>query len=300
MPYSSASMEAERDTAVDRAVLELADEVGAGVRPRSLDVSLADLGLDSLGCADLALAVEERFRIRLVDSDVLEFRTLADVAAAVERRSGPRVGYPEGIGRSVGFARKVAGPAIRWWFHMRITGTEHVPPDGPVIVAANHRSMWDIPVLAIACPRRIVFMAKMELYKNRFLERLWFELGGFPVRREIADLRAIDTSMAVLDRGLALGLYPEGTRSFTGEMLPFLRGAAWLALKTGAPIVPCGITGTSRPARPGKPRPRSRRPVSVAFGPAMRVAAEPDPLARREKAEALTGRLLDEVSSLLG
>ena len=293
-------MEAERDTAVDRAVLELADEVGAGVRPRSLDVSLADLGLDSLGCADLALAVEERFRIRLVDSDVLEFRTLADVAAAVERRSGPRVGYPEGIGRSVGFARKVAGPAIRWWFHMRIIGTEHVPPDGPVIVAANHRSMWDIPVLAIACPRRIVFMAKMELYKNRFLERLWFELGGFPVRREIADLRAIDTSMAVLHRGLALGLYPEGTRSFTGEMLPFLRGAAWLALKTGAPIVPCGITGTSRPARPGKPRPRSRRPVSVAFGPAIRVAAEPDPLARREKAEALTGRLLDEVSSLLG
>jgi 1-acyl-sn-glycerol-3-phosphate acyltransferase len=182
---------------------------------------------------------------------------------------------------------------------MRITGSGNVPADGPVIVAANHRSMWDIPILVVACPRRIVFMAKIELYKNRLLKRLWLELGGFPVRREVADLRAVDNSLEVLDKGLALGLYPEGTRSFTGEMLPFLRGAAWMALKTGAPIVPCAITGTSGRRRGDEPRPRARRPVTVTFGPPLTVQAEPDPPKRRVQSEALTAQLLGAITSLL-
>ena len=83
----------------------------------------------------------------------------------------------------------------------------------------------------------MIFMAKQELYRNWVLRRLWLELGGFPVRREIADLKAIDNSLDVLHQGLALGIYPEGTRSFTGDMLPFLKGAAWLALRTGTPMV---------------------------------------------------------------
>jgi 1-acyl-sn-glycerol-3-phosphate acyltransferase len=221
------------------------------------------------------------------------------VASAVHRRAAARPGLPKGIGRTVGAGKAVAGSAIRWWFNMRIRGTEHVPASGPVIIAANHRSMWDIPILVVACPRRLVFMAKIELYKNWLLRRLWFELGGFPVRRDIADLRAIDMSLAVLDRGLALGIYPEGTRSFTGEMLPFLHGAAWLALRTGAPIVPCAITGTARRMRGDEPRSRARRPVTVAFGPPLRVEAEANPMARRSKAERMTARLLDAVTSLM-
>src|SRR5439155_21113624 len=142
------------------------------------------------------------------------------------------------------------------------------------IVAANHRSMWDIPMLVVACPRRIVFMAKRELYKNVLLNRLWLELGGFPVRRQIADLKAIDNALEVLDRGLALGLYPEGTRSFTGEMLPFLKGAAWLALRTGTPIVPCAITGTFWRARGDEPRPKVCWPVTVTFGLFIGVAPQ--------------------------
>src|SRR5439155_1395519 len=89
------------------------------------------------------------------DSDAMEFRTLAAVAAAAERRSGPRPGFPAGIGRSVGFARTVIGPAVGWWFHMRITGRAHVPTDGPVIVAASHRSMWDIPLLGFGPALRV-------------------------------------------------------------------------------------------------------------------------------------------------
>jgi len=226
-------------------------------------------------------------------------RSLADVATAVAVGPERRFELPPGIGRSSGIARSVARPAFAWWFRLDVSGTEHIPDHGPLIVAPNHRSMWDIPTLVVACPRRMVFMAKQELYKNRALSRVWFEFGGFPVRREIADLRAIDNAMEVLDRGLALGIYPEGTRSFTGEMLPFLKGAAWLALRTGSPIVPCGISGTGRRARGDQERPGARRPVRVAFGPPLEVGKEPDPLVRRSEAHALTERLLEAITALV-
>jgi 1-acyl-sn-glycerol-3-phosphate acyltransferase len=181
---------------------------------------------------------------------------------------------------------------------MRVEGADRVPGEGPVIVAPNHRSMWDIPMLVVSTPRRLVFMAKQELYKNAPMRRLFFELGGFPVRREIADLKAIDISLAVLAEGLALGIYPEGTRSFTGEMLPFLPGAAWLALRTGAPIVPVGIAGTGKRTRGDQPR-GFRRPVVVRFGEPIAVEAEPSAEARRARLEALTARLRDRIAALV-
>jgi 1-acyl-sn-glycerol-3-phosphate acyltransferase len=298
--YSYPSMRTDRNPSVERQIERLAGEVLPQARSRlAPDAVLADLGFDSLACADLALAVEERFGVRLVDTDVQEFRSLSDVAGAVAIRAHQRFGLPKGIGRSVSVARRAARPFLRWWFHVRVTGEEHVPAAGPVIVAANHRSMWDIPMLVIACPRRIVFMAKRELYKNALLNRLWLELGGFPVRRDMADLRAIDNALEVLDLGLALGIYPEGTRSFTGEMLPFLHGATWLALRTGAPIVPCAITGTARRTGGDQPGSKVRRRVAVTFGPAIRLGSEPDPVARRARAEMATQDLLGAITSLL-
>jgi 1-acyl-sn-glycerol-3-phosphate acyltransferase len=177
---------------------------------------------------------------------------------------------------------------------MRVTGEEHVPPTGPVILAANHRSFWDIPVHVVASPRPIAFMAKQELYRGPITGWMWRALGGFPVRRDTADIRAIDTALALLEQGDMVGVYPEGTRSRTGEMLPFLKGAAWLALRTGAPIVPCGLMGTER--RTGW---RIRRRVQVAFGPTIAVEAEPDPRLRRERSGVLTGDLLEAIKRLL-
>ncbi len=286
------------ESTVSREVERLAREVMPDVSV-SQETMLAGAGFDSLACADLALAVEERFGIRLADGDVAGLASIGDVVAAVERRPEDRGGLPPGIARSVGWATTVARPILRRWFRMRILGAEHVPRTGPVIVAANHRSMWDIPVLVVACPRKMIFMAKQELYRNLVLRRLWLELGGFPVRREIADLKAIDNSLDVLRQELALGIFPEGTRSFTGDMLPFLKGAAWLALRTGAPIVPCGIIGTLRRTRGDQPRARSRRPVTVAFGAPIEVEQRPDALARRAEAEALTDRLLRDITALL-
>ena len=121
-------------------------------------------------------------------------------------------------------------------------------------------------------------------------------LGGFPVRREVGDVRAIDIGLGVLEQGEVLGLYPEGKRSKTGEMLPFLEGAAWMALRAGAPIVPCGIRGTERPS--GSPR-RFRKRVTISFARAIPVERENGAAERRARAASITSELLAEISSLL-
>jgi 1-acyl-sn-glycerol-3-phosphate acyltransferase len=156
--------------------------------------------------------------------------------------------------------------------------------------------MWDVPIHVIACPRPVTFMAKQELFKGPLLAWAWRVLGGFPVRRETSDIRAIDTGLAVLEKGDVLCLYPEGTRSLTGEMLPFLKGTAWIALRTGAPIVPCGLKGTVRHPPEGKPLIGKR--VEVNFGQPIPIEREDDPAARKQKAEALTASLLQAIAEL--
>jgi 1-acyl-sn-glycerol-3-phosphate acyltransferase len=281
-------------------VAELCAEVVGRPAPPSLEVPLANLGFDSLACADLAAAVEDRFGVPITDGDVAEIRTVGDVARRVERgtATGPRI--PPGLGRSQPVGKTLAGWTFRLYTRLRVEGTEHVPPTGAVIIAPNHRSMLDIPVLVVGCPRPVYFMAKQELFKNAPLSRLWYEFGGFSVRREISDIRAVDVALGLLRRGDAVAVYPEGRRSKTTEMLPFLHGPAWLALVLGAPIVPCGVIGTGR--EPGWDRRVGgfgRRHVRVAFGPPVEVEREPDPLARREKAALLTERLLEAVAGLM-
>jgi 1-acyl-sn-glycerol-3-phosphate acyltransferase len=290
--------ERRREASVEEDVTALVADLrsATGTAP-TRDDRLMDLGLDSLACADLAVALEHQFGVRLADSDVTGHSTIAEVAGTVRNEMPSVRRIPVGLGRHQRLGKMVAGPVLRWLLRIQVTGVEHVPPTGPVILAANHRSFWDIPVHVIASPRPIAFMAKQELYKGPVTRWMWRSLGGFPVRRETADIRAIDTALALLEQGDVVGVYPEGTRSRTGEMLPFLKGAAWLALRTGAPIVPCGLKGTER--RRGGKRKGLRRRVRVAFGSPMRVDAEPDSRVRREKADALTGQLLLAIQELL-
>ena len=249
------------------------------VRP---EATLAELGLDSLGMADLALWLEERFGVRLSDVPDMELRTVADVVSAAGGgvAAGPRV--PAGLGRIQPWSKGAAGPVFAWHTRLEVRGQENMPPTGPVVLACNHPSFLDIPLLVIASPRAF--------------GRLLHELGGFPVRREIADLRAVDVGLAVLERGDVLGVYPEGTRNYGRDLLPFLRGAAWLSLVTGAPIVPCGIVGTER--MPPGHRKLLRRRARVAFGTPIDQGPEPDALARRKKTVSITDRLFGAIAAL--
>jgi 1-acyl-sn-glycerol-3-phosphate acyltransferase len=258
---------------------------------------LEDIGVDSLGLAELTVAIEREFGVDLADAPTLDAaNTVGDVLAAVDAlRLEPTEGVPFGTGWLQGSAAAVGGWGLRRWFRLRIEGVSNVPRSGPVVVAMNHESALDVPLIVVACPRRIVFMAKQELFRHAFLSWWLRVLGGFRVDRDRFDLRAVRIALAVLRDGKVLGMYPEGTRS-PGELLPFLEGAAWVALLTGAPIVPCAIAGTDRTREAKRPRVVT---VRVAFGAAIAVERVDDPVERRARATALTAEIRSAIERRL-
>lgn len=258
---------------------------------------LKDIGFDSLAFVELASALEGSSGLDLADADLSERSTVEDVLRAVERarRRRPRTGVPAGLGRLQPFAKAAAGWALRWWFRLEIVGAEHVPRRGPVVLAMNHESALDVPLAVVACPRPITFMSKKELYKNAFASQALHELGGFRVDRRRFDLESVRIAVAAVQRGEVLGMYPEGTRA-PGALVPFLPGAAWLALARGAPLVPCAISGTDRTTEARAP---GRARVRVEFAPALEVAATHDAHERRRAAAELTAQLRSQIESRL-
>ncbi|MEX0743466.1 MAG: 1-acyl-sn-glycerol-3-phosphate acyltransferase [Actinomycetota bacterium] len=267
---------------------------GAGVRIEP-DMRLADAGLDSLDFAELAAALERDLGVDLSLEPVDGTDRIDDVVRAVERAptSAGRTALPRGIGSLQGPAAVLGGWALRWWFRLRVEGAGHLPEHGPAVVAMNHESALDIPLVVAASRRRITFMAKKELFKNGFASWSLHSLGAFRVDRDRFDLVAVQRALAVLQRGDVLGMYPEGTRS-PGQLLPFLHGAAWLALHAGVPLVPCSISGTEHAGRATSP---GRVPVRIRFHEAIAVERSDDPAERRRRAEQLTARLREAIEA---
>jgi 1-acyl-sn-glycerol-3-phosphate acyltransferase len=165
--------------------------------------------------------------------------------------------------------RGLVSPLFRLYFRMHISGAEHVPAEGAAIVAPNHKSFWDSFFIGVCTRRHLRFMAKTELIQAHY-GRLLVRLGAFPVRRGQADEDALETARVILRQGGLLALFPEGTRIRDPDNLGHpRRGAGRLALETGAPLVPCAITGTEKIFRGGFPVPRR---VQVAFSPPVSVS----------------------------
>ena len=168
-------------------------------------------------------------------------------------------------------------PLVKLIWRFKITGAAHIPKDGPVVIAPNHKSFYDSFFVALATPREVRFMAKQELFEGRSA-RLLSMLGAFPVKRGEADPEALETARMVLRDGGVLALFPEGTRHRDpDELRAPRRGAGRLAIEAGAPIVPCAIGGTERLFFAGfLPRPVR---VQVAFAapiPAIDLEATPE------------------------
>jgi 1-acyl-sn-glycerol-3-phosphate acyltransferase len=206
---------------------------------------------------------------------------------------------PEGLGRFQAPAKALSGWAFTFLFRLRVSGASHVPDRGPVIVASNHQSMLDVPLLVVACPRRMTFMAKRGLFGGWFRRWFFHGFGGFPVEPGTGDGAALRTGLTVLGSGDLLGVFAEGRRSRGEPMGPFLLGAAWLSLRSGAAIVPCSITGTEPPPGTGWLRWLRPRTVRIAFGAPI-ASAPPDGKVRREAIAALTDSVRSAVASLQG
>jgi 1-acyl-sn-glycerol-3-phosphate acyltransferase len=143
-------------------------------------------------------------------------------------------------------AHIIAAPIARVLFGLKITGLENIP-SGPVIFASNHISLLDPPVLGYAVHREVYFVAKEELFQlRRFFTRLIQYFNAISIRRD-GDIRALRIILKVLKDRISLIIFPEGTRSKTGELLPFLPGVGLIALKSRIPVVPVFIRNTNAP-----------------------------------------------------
>jgi 1-acyl-sn-glycerol-3-phosphate acyltransferase len=183
--------------------------------------------------------------------------------------------------------RFVVDGFVRRVYRLEVAGADRIPAAGAAILVANHESRLDPFVLAALTSRPIRFMAKEELWRWRWLGAIMDALGGVPVRRGSARA-AVVQARELLEAGELLALFPQGT-VLPYRQRPFQRGAARLALRTGAPLVPVCLVGTERALRPRRPR--------IGF-PRIRVlVGSPIPVDRGAPTIAATRALTDRVES---
>ena len=132
-------------------------------------------------------------------------------------------------------------------YQFEVIGKENFPTDGGVLLCSNHISNLDPPTVGIAAPRQVHFMAKEELFSAPVLGKILPHINAFPVKRGMSDREALRKGLGVLKEGKVLGLFPEGTRSETGELGKGLAGAGFFALRSKAQIVPCAVIGPYKP-----------------------------------------------------
>jgi 1-acyl-sn-glycerol-3-phosphate acyltransferase len=191
----------------------------------------------------------------------------------------------------------VLKPLTRLLYRPTIEGAENVPATGPVILASNHLSFVDSMVIPLVAPRRVAYLAKAEYFTAKGLlsrprRALFTTLGAIPIDRGTARSAqtSLDAALEVLQHGQAFGIYPEGTRSRDGRLYRGRTGVAWLAFRSGAPVVPVGLVGTEAIMPVGSRFPRVRR-VTIRFGKPLTfdgvAAAHPPGVARRVATDAI-------------
>ena len=195
------------------------------------------------------------------------------------------------------FARNVLAGFCRLYWRQTTDGKENLP-DGPFVLAPVHRSNIDTPVVCSLTRRRMRFMGKETVWKYRFPAWILNSLGGFPVHRGYVDREALRRCVTVLKGGEPLVLFPEGTRQAGPLIQPLFEGAAYLATRTGVPIVPVGIGGSARAMPKGSKMLRPVKVHVVVGEPLHADAVGPSGRASRKAVHQLTERLRDELQQL--
>ncbi|OLP15836.1 1-acyl-sn-glycerol-3-phosphate acyltransferase [Leptolyngbya sp. 'hensonii'] len=181
------------------------------------------------------------------------------------------------------FKWSVVSPMLHAYFRGRIYGAERVPQQGPLIVVSNHASDFDPPIVSNCMRRPVAFMAKEELFRVPVLGPAIRLYGAYPVKRGSADRSALRSAITALEEGWAVGIFLQGTRTPDARITDPKLGAALIAAKTGAPLLPVSLWGTEDIIHKPSPLPRPV-PVTIRIGEPIPPPSSGD----REELEALT------------
>ena len=201
---------------------------------------------------------------------------------------------------SVGYilARWFLGLVFKVVWRPTVNGLENIPAEGAVILASNHLSFSDSVVIPLVVPRRVRFLAKAEYFeghglRGRLVAAFFRFVDAVPVNRESQrdSMSSLELAMGVLRNGHAFGIYPEGTRSRDGRLYRGRNGVGWLAMESGAPVVPVAVSGTDKVQPVGSNLPRPY-PVRVSFGPPV----DPAPWVESTRATGGAGRARREIT----
>ncbi len=184
------------------------------------------------------------------------------------------------------FAKNVVSGVFKPLYRIKAIGAENVPQEGGVLLCSNHIHNFDPIVVGIMAPRPVHFMAKEEIFRVPVLGGIVRKCNAFPVKRGMSDREALRNGLNVLKEGHVLGLFPEGTRSKTGELGKGLAGAGFFALRTEAQVVPCAVIGPYK----------SFKKLKVVYGKPINMAES-----RKAKASAedVTELIMSEIHKLI-
>lgn len=219
-----------------------------------------------------------------------------------ETRDAEESETPRHAGGIYAFGRALA----RIIYRPHVFGREKVPATGPVIFASNHLSFIDSIAIPVAAPRPVHFLAKSTYFegtglKGTMMRRFFQSIGAIPVRRGAgqAALNALDQQRQLLDEGLAVALYPEGTRSRDGRLYKGRTGVAFLALQTGAPVVPVGLIDTDTVMPQDAKMPSLKKRVTVRFGDPIDVSVH-GPASSGRARRLATDQIMSAIHALSG
>jgi 1-acyl-sn-glycerol-3-phosphate acyltransferase len=189
---------------------------------------------------------------------------------------------------------------FKGWLNVTVEGRENVPKEGGFFLLTNHQSIIDGPVVHCFSPRLLFSMTKSTQFRQGWERAILRHVGTFPTRRHQVDPQAVRVALRYIEEGRAVGIYPEGERSWDGRIQPLRLGTIRLVLKAGVPVVPCGIVGLydfwPRWDRPPRRLPFVKRmPVTIRFGAPMSFGRHDD----RASREAVLDQTLETITSAL-
>ncbi|HJV30769.1 MAG TPA: lysophospholipid acyltransferase family protein [Bacillales bacterium] len=184
------------------------------------------------------------------------------------------------------FAKSVAAGFLKSLYRFEVVGVENIPKEGGVLICSNHINNFDPPVVGMKIRREVYFMAKEELFKVPVLGKIISMCNAFPVKRGMSDREALRKGLNVLKEGHILGLFPEGTRSKTGELGKGLAGAGFFASRSSASVIPAAIIGPYK----------IFQKVKIVYGKPI----EMDEIRKkRTSAEEITELIMSEIQKLI-